>query len=164
MARLSLVVPAVCRLLFYLMGASAGLIGITGAPIWGGLMLAIYFLGVGLLPRQENTVGSARYWPIVLLAAPILLALIVDDGDMRQPGLLLSAVSSLWTARCLRPALWSEERDFARAVSGLVAGIALVDLLAVASAPKPISAIFIALFLMTRALQTVAARRWAGRT
>ena len=36
----------------------------------------------------------------------------------------------------LAPALWSEERDFAGAVTGLAAGIMFVDLLAVADAPK----------------------------
>jgi hypothetical protein len=156
---LSMMVPAVSRLLFYLIGASAGVVGIMGSPIWCGLVLAIYVMGVDYLPRQKNTVGPERHWPIVLLAVPIVLALIVHDNDSRQAALLLSAVSALWTVRCLRPALWSEERDFARAVSGLVAGIALVDLLAVAGAPRQISAIFITLFLMTRALQSVAAHR-----
>jgi hypothetical protein len=149
--------PAVCRLLFYLMGASVGVIGITGQSIWCGLALAIYV--VGYLPHQRDAAGPERYWPILLLAVPIFLALIVDDDGSRQAGLVFSAVLALWAVRCLRPALWSAEKDFVRASAGLVAGIALVDLLAVAGGPKALSAVFIALFLAVRGLQELAARR-----
>jgi len=152
---LSAVLPIVCRFFLYLIGASAGTIGVTGGPIWGGLALALYATGVTCLPRQKNVAGPERHRPILLLAVPIFLALIVDDDGARETGLLLSAVVALWTVRCLRPALWSAEKDFDRASAGVVAGIALVDLLAVADAPKLISAVFIALFLATRALQHV---------
>lgn len=158
-APLLMAVSAVCRFLFYVIGASAGVIGITGGLIWWALALAVYVTGVSCLPRRKNAAGPERYWPILLLGAPIFLALIVDNDGSREAGLLLSAVLALWTVRCLRPALWTAEKDFARAAAGLVAGIALVDLLAVADAPKPISAIFIALFLAIRGLQVVAARR-----
>jgi len=159
LAVLSVVLPAVCRLLFYLMGASVGEIGIAGGSIWCGLALAIYVVGVSYLPRQKNTLGPERDWPILLMAVPIFLALIMDDNGSREAGLLLSAVLALWTVRCLRPALWSTEKDFARATTGLVAGIALVDLLAAADAPKALGAVFIALFIAVRGMQELAARR-----
>ena len=159
LAPLLIVLPAVSRFFFYVLGASAGAIGITGGPIWCGLALAVYVTGVSYLLRQKNTAGPERHWPILLLAVPIFLALIVDDDGSREAGLLLSAVLALWTVRCLRQALWSAEENFAEAAAGLVAGIVLVDLLAVADAPKPISAIFLALFLATRVLQNLAARR-----
>lgn len=159
LASFSVVLPAICRFLLYLVGASTGVIGVTGGPIWCGLALAVYVMGVIYLLRQKNAAGSERYWPILLLAMPIFLALIVDDNGGREAGLLLSAVVALWTVRCLRPALWSAEKDFERAATGLVAGIALVDLLAVADAPKVISAVFIALFLAIRGLQNLASRR-----
>jgi 4-hydroxybenzoate polyprenyltransferase len=156
---LAVIQPAICRLLFYLMGASVGVIGITGQSIWCGLALAIYVVGVSYLPHQRDATGPQRHWPMLLMGVPIFLALIMDDNGSRQAGLLLSAVLALWTARCLRPALWSAEQDFPRAVTGLVAGIALVDLLAVADGPKAVSAVFIALFLAVRGLQELAARR-----
>jgi hypothetical protein len=158
-AALSVVVPALCRVLFYLTGAAAGVLGITGSPIWCGLVLAAYVVGVGFLPRQGKAFGPERYWPVALIAVPIVFTMIKNDGDSRNSGLLLSAVVALWSARSLRPALWSEERDFGKAVTGLVGGIALVDLLAVADAPRQIGAVFLTLFLMTRALQTVASQR-----
>jgi 4-hydroxybenzoate polyprenyltransferase len=158
LASFATVLPPVCRLMLYLIGASAGAIGVAGGPIWCGLALAIYILGAHYLARQKNALGPERHWPILLLAVPICLALIVDDDGARAAGLLLSAVLALWMARCLRPALWSDERDFDGALAGLVAGIALVDLLAVADAPKPLSAVFIASFLAIRGLQHVSTR------
>ena len=152
----SIVLPAICRLILYLIGACAGVLGVTGGTVWCGLALAIYVLGAAYLWRQQHTPGPERHWPIILLATPIVLALIVDDDGARRAGLLLSAVLALWTVRCLRPALWSEERDFAGAATGLAAGIMFVDLLAVADAPKLICGVFIALFLAARGLQDLA--------
>ena len=149
------VIPGVCRLLLYLAGAASGIIGVTGSPVWCGLALAVYVLGIAYLARQRSETGPERHWPILLLAAPIALALIVDDDGARQAGLLLSAIVALWAARCLRRALWSPEKDFAGALTGLLAGVALVDLLAVADAPKVISAVFIGLFLAARGLQSI---------
>ena len=153
LAAYSFLLPALCRLLIYLIAASAGMTGPIGGAIWCGLALAMYVLGVEAVPRQEHRAGSARYWPVLLLATPIFLALIMDDGERREAGLLLSAVLALWTVRCLRPALWSQAKDFANAVPGLVAGIVFVDLLAAASAPKGISLAFLLLFGLTRLLQ-----------
>jgi hypothetical protein len=156
---LSIVLPGICRFLLYLIGASTGPSGVTGGSIWCGLALAVYVTGVSFVPRQKDIAGPVRHWPILLLAIPILLALVMDDDGRREAGLLLSAVLGLWTVRCLRPALWSAEKDFAGAVGGLVAGIIFVDLLAAANAPKLISAAFIALFLLTRLVQRLAVGR-----
>ena len=136
----------VSRLFLYLIAASTGTNGITGWAIWCGLALAVYVVGVNCFMRQEKAAGLGRHWPILLLAVPILLALIMNDDGRREAGLLLSAILALWTIRCLRHALWTAEKDFAASVSGLLAGIVFVDLLAVADAPKVISLIFFLLF------------------
>ena len=80
------------------------------------------------------------------MCVPIALALLLNDGPYRQAGLLLSAVFALWTARSLRPALWSAEKDIKSTAGGLLAGFVFVDLLAVANAPREISFIFLLLF------------------
>jgi 4-hydroxybenzoate polyprenyltransferase len=71
-------------------------------------------------------------WPCCLLAAPILLALLVNAEDYRQAALLLSAILGLWIVRCVRHAFLVSDPNVGRAVGGLLAGIVLVDLLAVA--------------------------------
>jgi 4-hydroxybenzoate polyprenyltransferase len=142
-----------CRFLLYLIAASTALDGATGWAIWCGLALAAYVTGVGYIARWEKGREPATHWPLVLLAVPILLALLMDTGGYRESGLLLSAILALWTLRCLRPTLWSPERAVDLTASGLAAGIVFVDCLAAADAPRIITGIFIGLFLVTLALQ-----------
>jgi hypothetical protein len=103
---LSPALDGLSRLFFYVIGASVGLRGVTGWSIWCGMAMAAYAAGVGCLARREGTPASRRYWPVTLLAAPILLALLMDAGPYRETGLLLSMVVSLWLLRALRPILW----------------------------------------------------------
>jgi len=145
--------PGVCRFFLYLLAASTATNGVTGWALWCGLALAVYVAGVNGVPYRQNIAGPARHWPILLLLVPMLLALIMDDGGCREAGLLLAAVLALWTARCLRPALWSPEKDVAGSVAGLRAGIVFVDLLAAVEAPREISFVFLLLFGATRLLQ-----------
>ena len=135
-----------CRLLLYLIAGTAAARGPSGWAIWCGLALALYVIGARCLPRPENILAQVDYWPVLLLAAPILLALFMDVDGVRLPALELSAILGLWLAYCLRRAFWPLERDFARAVSGLTAGIVLVDWLAVVDVPRGLSLIFLSLF------------------
>jgi hypothetical protein len=148
-----LLLPGVCRFLIYLIAVSSAQSGVNPLAIWCGLALAAYVVGVKLIARQEGVAGPARHWPMLLLVIPIALALVVDGGPRREAGLLLSAVLALWAVRCLRPALWSAEKDFAGATAGLVAGIVFVDLLAAANGPKALSLVFLLLFGATLLLQ-----------
>jgi 4-hydroxybenzoate polyprenyltransferase len=140
------VLMGVCRFLVYLVAASIGMDGITGWAIWCGLALAAYIMGLSFLARVESTRGPVKYWPLVLLSVPIPLALLMNASQFREPALLLSTIAALWMVRCLRPTLWSTERKIGITVSGLLAGIPLLDLLAVADAPHSFSVIFLILF------------------
>jgi hypothetical protein len=128
-----------CRFFVYLMGASASAHYITGWPVSCGLAVAAYVCGLALF-RPQNL------WPLLLLACPIFLALLLDAGPYREGGLLLSAVFGLWVLLSLRQSLWSQEPNLAKTLSGLQAGIVLVDWLAVADAPRPVSFVFLILF------------------
>jgi hypothetical protein len=163
------VLLGICRLLLYLLGASAAERGVTGWAIWCGLALAVYVTGLGFFARWQRLPGPAPYWPTFLLAAPILLALVMDVDGFREPGLLLSAVLGLWTLRSLRPAFWSPERDLSRTVSDLAAGIVFADWLAACpvglfagqdlAGPRAVSFIFLALFLATLGFQRLTPTR-----
>lgn len=136
-----------CRLFLYAAAASTGAEGVGGWAIWCGLAVAVYSAGVGLLADVEELSSSDRYWPIVLLAAPVALALIMDVNLFRAPGLELSAVLGLWVLYCLRRTLWpAEQEDVPRAIAGLTSGIVFVDWLAVVDAPREVSALFLVLF------------------
>ena len=143
---LSPLLMAACRFFIYLIAASVGAGGISGLTIWSALVLALYVVGLSYLARQESLPGTLRYWPCLLLAAPIVLAVIVNTGEYRQRGWLLSLALMLWVIRSLRYAYWSVPRHVGRSVASLLAGIVLVDLLAVAGGEHVTPLIFIALF------------------
>ena len=143
---------ALCRLLLYLTAASAAVTGVTGLAVWSGLALACYIVGLSYLARKEATGVIIQSWPQLLLAAPVLLGLLVNDGRSREPALLVSGILVLWGVRSLR-SVWTQPRNIARAVSGLLAGIMWVDFLAVADEPRSIGAAFIALFLLAIGFQ-----------
>jgi hypothetical protein len=143
---------AFCRFLLYLTAASASADGVTGLAVWSALALACYIVGLSYLARKEATGVVIQRWPQFLLAVPVLLAIVVNDGESRSSGLLASAIFVLWSVRALR-SIWMEPRNVSHAVAGLLAGIVWVDLLAVANEPRLIGAVFVALFLLALGFQ-----------
>jgi hypothetical protein len=151
--------PAVlglCRFFLYLLGAVSALHGITGTALWCGLALAVFVTGLGCFLRWEKLGGEPRYWPTLLLGAPILLALLLNADGCRESALLLSAVLVLSVLRSLRYSFWSAERSLPTTVSGLVASIVVVDWLAAANAPQSVSLMFLGLWAATFIAQRLA--------
>lgn len=146
-----------CRLLLYLAAASAGADGVTGWSVWCGLAVAAYVAGLGYFKQWVRTPDWEACGPGLLLACPIILALMMDANAARPAGLLLSAILGLWTIRCLRPLLWSPLPNVRVAISGLSAGIVFVDWLAVADAPRSLGFVFLALFGAAVLLERLAA-------
>lgn len=149
------VIAGTCRLLLYVLGSSVAAHGVNGWTIWCGLVLAGYVSGLGYLAERGHAPARVKAWPVLLLALPIILALIMDAGPYREAGLLLSAVVLLWCLRSLRPTFWSPGPDLSRTISGLLAGIVFVDWLAVcplvlagqaSHGPRQVSIAFLALF------------------
>ena len=143
---LSPVVMAGCRFFLYLVASASAARGLGGWAAWNGLALAAYIIGLSYLARKESTRGPVKHWPAYLLAAPIALALTLNDGDFRLRAWLLSVLLGLWVLRCLRQTFWTKERAVGTTVAGLLAGIVLVDLLAVVPDPYPYGMIFLVLF------------------
>jgi hypothetical protein len=80
----------------------------------------------------------------------------MDVGESRTPALWLSLILVLWLARCTRTIFLGGGVNVGRIVSGLLAGIVLVDLLAVGPGPEypnPLIAVFLILFAATLGLQ-----------
>jgi 4-hydroxybenzoate polyprenyltransferase len=153
------VMLGVCRFFLYVIGASTTAEGVTGWSIWGGLALGCYVIGLGYFLPRERKHSALSYWPIPLLAIPIFLAILMNADGFRSGALLLSAVLALWVLKSLRYTLWSSDRELARTISGLLAGIVLVDWLVAADAPRPWAAAFLALFGLTLLLQRFDAGR-----
>jgi 4-hydroxybenzoate polyprenyltransferase len=150
---LSPVLMAACRFFLVLLAASTGRDGITGLSIWTGLALASYIVGLSFLARKESVQAPVSRWPCLFLAAPLLLALIVNQGEHFVRAMVLCAAVGLWMVRCLALALWSPQRNIGRCVSGLLAGIALVDLLAAWDGSLATGSTFAALFALALLFQ-----------
>jgi 4-hydroxybenzoate polyprenyltransferase len=143
---LSPLLMAACRFFLVLLAASAGRNGITGLSIWTALALAAYIVGLSYLARKENVLAPVSRWPCLLLAVPLMLALVVNQGEYLLRAMVLCTLVGLWMLRCLSFALWSPQRNIGRCVSGLLAGITLVDLLAAWDGSPATGLTFLALF------------------
>jgi len=148
-----------CRLFLYAAAASAGANGTGGWAVWCGIAAATYAAGVRLLATIEAPPRRDQYWPVVLLAAPIALALTMDVNEFRVRGIALSAVVGLNSILALRRMLWPAARDIAKTAAALTAGMILVDWLAVVDAPIEMAFVFVllfaAVFLLQRGTTTV---------
>lgn len=133
------VLMAGCRFLLYLAAASAGMIGITLRAIWFATALALYIVGLSYLARGESrTAQSSLSWTLILFG-PVVLAFAWS----------FSVVTVLCSMPVLLWILWSRSvvaRNVPRGVAMLLAGIVLVDLVAVAPSSLGMWLIFAALF------------------
>ena len=147
-----------CRFWGYVIAGSTGVGGVNGRPIWCGVALAVYVAGLSSVARRKSFRGPVPYWPLLLLAAPVFLAMLMNAGDARKDAMLLSLLLVLWVARCARTIFQTGEVNVGRIVSGLLAGIVLVDWVAVApQLPHRLSfVLFFPLFGATLALQRFA--------
>jgi len=125
------VIMAGCRFWLFLLAASTGADGVTGYSVWCALVLGAYVVGLSYIARRESFNSPVAFWPVLALAAPVLLALLINNDESRTRGVILSLLLVGWIVNCARYTFWTTERNVGRTVSGLLAGIALVDLLAV---------------------------------
>jgi len=143
-----------CRFWIYFIAGAAGANGLNGWAIYVGLALMIYTAGMGHIARQEHTRGVIPQWPLSLLAAPLILALIMNTGHALLVVLLVAVVFGLWTARSVRNIFLRQVTNPARVAANLLAGIIWLDWLAVVpEAPVWLHFIFPILFGLTKWLQ-----------
>ena len=150
---LSPILMAACRFFLILLAASVGDIGITGLSIWTAVVMASYIVGLSYIARHEALPGALRYWPCIFMAAPIVLAWIVNRDDLRVRGIALSVLLAIWIIQSLLYAYWTADKNIGRCVSRLLAGIVLVDVLSVAHADPGILMLFAGLFALALIFQ-----------
>jgi hypothetical protein len=147
-----------CRFWVYIIAGAAGADGLNGWPIFCGLALALYVVGLSYVARRENFQATLPHWPLLLLAAPVILAMLMNAGSFRLAALWIAVVLLLWIVRCSWTIFLGGAINVNHIVTNLLAGIVLVDWLAVApQIPPATSAIlFLALFGLTKWLQKFA--------
>jgi UbiA prenyltransferase family protein len=118
------VLMAACRFLLYMTAASAGHAGVTPRALGFATGLGLYIIGLSYLARGETrAIGTSVHW-LVMLFAPVIVGLALNFSTL--------------TVLCSMPLLFwilygrtIAEEHVGRAVAILLAGIVLVDLLAV---------------------------------
>jgi len=128
---LSPLLMASCRFLLYLLAASTAVRGVTGIAIWSGVGLAGWIVGLSYVAKRESVTGRLPRWPLAVLGLPFVFAALYNTGDFRLPAILAGFVLGAWALWCLRHTLEAGGRNLGLTVSGLLAGICLVDWLAV---------------------------------
>lgn len=147
------IIMAGCRFWLFLLAASVGDAGITGYAMWGAVVLSLYIVGLSYIARRESLTSPIAAWPCYLMATPVVLALLINNGSFRPQAIILSVVLIAWVVNCVRHTFGSGERNVGRTVSGLLAGIVLVDLLAVGAGSFPIVFGFACLFVLALLFQ-----------
>jgi len=125
---------ALCRVLLIVLAASAGSAGVTGLSVWTSVALGCWVVGLSYLARRESDQHAViRFWPLIALGVPVILAQLVNPGETRWRAIGMSVLLMVWAWRCIRFTLARSgaPRNIGKTVSGLLAGICLVDLLAV---------------------------------
>ncbi len=144
---------AFCRLFLFLAAAAAGDFGINGLAVWSAVVLACYIVGLSYIAKQESYLGILRFWPSLFMATPVVLAYIINGPGYRLAAWWFSALLIGWVLWCLRATFWAKERNIGRTVSGLLAGIVLVDLLALAGGSPVMTLVFLLLFVAALVFQ-----------
>lgn len=139
------VLMSLCRFFLFLTAAAAGQRGITGYALWSAFALAGWIIGLSYVAKRESTTGELQRWPLAVLALPVVLGGLLNNGDWRFRGLLLATLLVAWAGWCLRHTFATGPRNLGLTVAGLIAGICLVDLLAVAPGPG-LTVVFLAFF------------------
>jgi hypothetical protein len=138
---------AACRILLYLVAASAAVNGVTGWALWSALAMGAYIAGVSYYAVHERAKRGVPWWPVVLLLCPVFLAFLINAGEWRLPGFLFALLAGVWILHCLHRAFRPFSPNVGAAISGLLAGIVLMDLLALAGGDSLwITVTFFALF------------------
>jgi 4-hydroxybenzoate polyprenyltransferase len=143
-----------CRFLLYLVAGSAALGGISAKLLWCAGALAAYIVGLSFIARKEAGSGTGvspvrteaygrdaratkatrhNRWAVAPLLAPLAIAVILGGWEGWHLAALQGVLFLVWLALCLRD-LSAEAANVGRTVSALLAGIVLVDMLAVQGA------------------------------
>lgn len=97
--------------------------------LWCGAML-VYVAGLTSISKTEHGPAGLRYWPVVSLFVPAVLAL---SFELNIGTVLLSLALSGWAVYSLSFVLIQARRSIGRSIAQLIAGISLVDALVLAT-------------------------------
>ncbi len=150
-----------CRLFLYLVAASAA-IGGTGVKlpvlIWAAALF-LYIVGLTFVARGESTGGGVPQMAIAFLAAPVVagaISLALGGGGGFEFAICLLVLMG-WIGLCLWRLRGDDPARIGRFVGGLLAGIPLIDALAVSSLVPWLALVFLLALPLSMILQRMVA-------
>jgi hypothetical protein len=128
---LSPVLMGLCRVLVYVSSAFAVQRQLAPGLSWGAAALLCHLIGLSYAAKQEAYNRLTRIWPLAFLAAPALYGVWLALGQPLVWPFLVAYV--LWTLLALRFLRPGPQRSVPQAIVRLIAALALLDALLVAS-------------------------------
>jgi hypothetical protein len=120
-------VMGLCRALVYVAAATAAAASLTNAVLIPAAAMLAYVAGLTYTARLENLDRLGSLWPVLLLAAPVAVALLRTDFSVPFMVALTALAGCAWrVAQLLRR---RGPKDVSSAVGLLIAAIALNDAL-----------------------------------
>jgi 4-hydroxybenzoate polyprenyltransferase len=155
---LSPVVVGVCRMLVYFCAALAVALTLPKSVYLAAAVLLCYLIGLTYAAKQEHLGQLGSLWPLGFLVVPLAYGAAL--GFRSHGALIVLAAFAGWVVY----ALWLLRRrargDVPRAVTSLIAGIALLDAVILAGhGAAMLAALAVLAFFLTLALQ-----RWVPGT
>ena len=158
------VIMGACRMLVYFVAAFAAAASPNTLVYWGALVVLAYLIGLTFVAKQENTGQLTTLWPVAFLLVPVVAGVYLGWTD--KQALIPLALFTLWVGYCVylirrsgRKSSRESNRDsnnadIPKAVTGMIAGIALVDAIFIAATSSlTIAAFAVAAFALTLFLQ-----------
>ena len=120
--------------------------------LWICALVSIaYVIGLTYVAKQENTGQLRHQWPLLFLVAPLIYG--AYHGLVDTQTIIPTAVCTLWLLFCLY-LIREPNKNIPRAVVSMIAGIALVDAIFIASVSSlAIAGLAVIAFLLTLGLQ-----------
>jgi 4-hydroxybenzoate polyprenyltransferase len=148
-----------CRVLAYITAGYAAVRTPTSSLFVAALASFAYLIGLTYVAKLEAMDRIERLWPLLLLAAPLAYGLThLQYGGLVGTALLIALAA--WMLVALYLLKRRAKGDVPRAVVSLIAGIALVDALYLATAGAVAASVFaVACIALTLVLQ-----RWVSGT
>lgn len=145
---------ASCRL-FLVLTAAAAAGPLAQRPLVAAFALAGYIVGLSYFARRERAGGLLSYWPTLFLAAPLFVAGQTLSESVSLAILAATSAFVLWVVFSLKPAFERPNPRIGAMVGRLLAGIPLVDAIAIAHAPNAPILALLGLTALSFALQRV---------
>ena len=130
----SVYIMGACRSILYVACASAVSANIPNSVFAWSVCLGLYTAGITVVARGESTDNVVPFYGIALLFSPLIVPIYLGFSGMHLMGILVTGILWLsWTIYCLCIIKGSAEGRIGRSVSYLIAGMVLIDALAVSS-------------------------------